>query len=173
MFPEVIGPLIIMQIRQVELLKQGRPLMLKQIELESAPGYELKPAEASFVVPDAFAAAYKKVFPGIFTRVQQTLNNKARVEEVLIAIFKQFIERWGVQLERLEDYHVEDLDVMCDAAVAEDNRHSHTGLVMLGPGVDGDFRRTKLPEEILHSVEQELRLRPGRADETFAHAGVA
>jgi len=95
------------------------------------------------------------------------------VEEVLIAIFTQFISRWGVQLDRLEDYHVEDLEATCDAVVSEDNRHAHKGLVMLGPGVDGDFRKTKLPEEILHSVEQELRLRPGREDETLAHAGVA
>src|SRR5262249_16834635 len=112
MFPEVIGPLIIMQIRQVELLKQGRPLSLNQIGIESSPGYELKPAVPSFVIPDAFAAAYKKVFPDIFTRVQGTLNNKARVEEVLIGIFTQFVERWGVQLEQLESYHIEDLEAM-------------------------------------------------------------
>jgi radical SAM superfamily enzyme YgiQ (UPF0313 family) len=173
MFPEVIGPLIIMQIRQVELLKQGRPLMVKQIEAEGAPGYQLRYAESSFVIPDEFAAAYKKVFPDIFNRVQEKLNNKARVEEVLISTFTQFISRWGVELDRLEDFHIEDLEATCDAAVAEDNHHSHKGLVMLGPGATSDFRKSKLPEEILHSVEQELRLRPGREDETLAHAGVA
>jgi radical SAM superfamily enzyme YgiQ (UPF0313 family) len=173
MFPELIGPLIIMQLRQVELLRQGRPLMLKQIELESSPGYQIKLAESSFVIPDEFTAVYKRVFPDIYNRVLEKLNTKSRVEEVLIEIFTQFVSRWSANLDRIEDYHLADLEVTCDAVIAEDNKHAHSGLVTLGPGTAGDFRKTKLPEEILHNVEQELRLRPGREDQELAHVGVA
>jgi hypothetical protein len=172
MFPETIGPLIVMQLRQVELLRQGRPAMIRQIELESTPGFQLEYAESYFVIPETFAVSYKKIFPEVHARVQQALTDKTRVEEALITIFTQFLERWGGSLEHLEDYHTADLESTCDAVIADENRHPHTGLVMLGPAASADWRKSKLPEEILHSVEQELRLRPGRADEQVAHAGV-
>jgi hypothetical protein len=40
------------------------------------------------------------------------------------------------------------------------------------PATD-DFKRNKLPEEILHSVEQELRLRSDRESALTAHMGIA
>jgi hypothetical protein len=83
------------------------------------------------------------------------------VEEALIEIFTQFVMRWGATLDELAEYHVSDMEATCDAVIAEENRHPHTALVTLGPAVSGDFRKTKLPEEVLHSVEQELRLRRG------------
>jgi hypothetical protein len=171
MFPETLTPLIIMQLRQVELLRQGRPAMIRQIELESSPDFQLVYAESSFVIPETFAAAYKKIFPEIHARVEKALANKTRVEEALIDIFTQFLSRWGASVERLEDYHLADLESTCDAVIADENRHPHTGLVMLGPPANADWRKSKLPEEILHSVEQELRMRPGREDETLAHVG--
>lgn len=173
MFPEVIGPLIVMQLRQVELLRQGRPAMVRQIELESSPAYQLTFAESSVIIPEGFAPSYKKVFPEIYERVQKGLVNQTRIEETLIEIFTQFLSRWGAQLDNMQDYHQADLESTCDAVIAEENRHPHTGLVMLGPPSTNDFRKSKLPDEVLHSVEQELRLRPGREDTELAHAGVA
>jgi len=171
MWPEIIGPLIIMQLRQVELLRQSRPAMLKQIELESAPGYQLKFAESFVVISEEFKNSYKKVFPGIYERTERGLSDPNRLEEILIRIFTDFLSRWGANLMRFEDHHIADLEATCDSVVAEDNRHSHRGLVMLSPPSTNDFRISKLPEEILHSVEQELRLRPGREDATLAHVG--
>ncbi|HLI86474.1 MAG TPA: radical SAM protein [Bryobacteraceae bacterium] len=172
MFPETLGPLIIMQLRQVELLRQGRPAMLRQIELESAPGFQLTLAESAEVIPENFPEAYKKLFPDVYQRVVEGLRDKNRIEEVLIEIFTQFVMRWGASLNALEEYHISDIEATCDAVLAEENSHPHTGLVTLGPPPSADFRKTKLPEEVLHSVEQELRLRPGRQEATYAHAGV-
>jgi radical SAM superfamily enzyme YgiQ (UPF0313 family) len=171
MFPDTLGPLIIMQLRQVELLRQGRPAMLRQIEIESAPGFELKLAESAEVIPENFPAAYKKLFPDVYNRVVEGLQDKNRVEEVLIEIFTQFVMRWGATLDELQEYQISDVEATCDAVIAEENRHPRTGLVTLGPAVSGDFRKTKLPEEVLHSVEQELRLRPGREEAAYAHVG--
>jgi hypothetical protein len=171
MFPDTLGPLIIMQLRQVELLRQGRLAMLRQIEMESAPGFQLRLAESAEVIPENFPAAYKKLFPDVYNRVMEGLQDKNRVEEVLIEIFTQFVMRWGATLEELQEYHISDVEATCDAVIAEDNRHPDKGLVTLGPAVSGDFRKTKLPEEVLHSVEQELRLRPGREEGAYAHVG--
>src|SRR5262249_22370267 len=49
MFPEFVAPLIVMHLRQVELLNHGRPLMLKQIEVEIAEGTKYEFAANSFV----------------------------------------------------------------------------------------------------------------------------
>jgi radical SAM superfamily enzyme YgiQ (UPF0313 family) len=171
MFPENLGPLIIMQLRQVELLKQGRAAMVRQIERESAPGYQVKFAESAEVIPESFPEAYKKLFPDAYARVTESLRDKNRVGEVLIDIFAQFVTRWGNTLEDLQEYHVTDLEATADTVIAEDNSHPHTGLVSLGPPISADFRKSKLPDEVLHCVEQELRLRPGSPDSAFAHAG--
>jgi hypothetical protein len=172
MWPGKIVPLIAMQLRQIELLHKARPTMLEQIERESSPGFQLQFAERVIVIPEAFNATYKKLFPDFYSRVQEQLNNKTRVEEALIEIFTQFLTRWGGNLDRLEDYQHADLEATCDAVIADENRHPHIGLVTLGPLSTSDFRKSKLPEEILHSVEQELRLRPGRGkDEVLVHAG--
>ena len=177
MFPGTIAPLIFMQLRQAELLKQARPTMLKQIELESTPDYVLHFAENAIVVPEKFNLAFKRVFPEIYSRVQQELTDKSRTEEVLIEIFTAFLMRWGGDFDKLEDHHRNDLDAMCGERIEESNRVRHTGLITLGSLATlgststADFRKNKLPEEILHSVEQELRLRPvGREDELLGHA---
>ena len=171
MFPEVITPLIIMQLRQVELLRQGRPAMVRQIELESSSGYQLQFAQSVELIPPSFVASYKKIFPEVYQRVTEKLADKTRVEEALIEVFTQFLSRWGTALNQLEEYHLAELETVCDNVISEENRHPRSGLVTLGPPSSTDFRKTKLPEEILHSVEQELRLRPERQDEVIAHAG--
>jgi radical SAM superfamily enzyme YgiQ (UPF0313 family) len=171
MFPDTLGPLLIMQLRQVELLRQGRPLMIKQIEEESSPNFHLELADSMEVIPENFPAAYKKIFPDIYQRVMVNLIDKSRAEEVLIEIFTQFVSRWSSTLDQFQDYHVADLEATCDAVVAEENHHPQKGLVTLGPPLSADFRKSKLPEEVLHSVEQELRMRPSREDEVLAHAG--
>jgi hypothetical protein len=116
-------------------------------------------------------ASYKKIFPEVYQRVTEKLADKTRVEEALIEIFTQFLSRWGTALNQLEEYHLAELETVCDNVISEENRHPRSGLVTLGPPSSTDFRKTKLPEEILHSVEQELRLRPERQDEVIAHAG--
>jgi radical SAM superfamily enzyme YgiQ (UPF0313 family) len=173
MFPGTIGPILALQLRQVELLRHAVPRLKEEIEKESAPGYQPKLVEAPICVPMSFWGPYMKVFPDVYARVEKALHDKNRIEEVLIETFTQFLQRWGTGLEALKDFHLEDLYATCDHLVGEENRHPRTGLVTLSPRPTADFRRSKLPEEVLHSVEQELRLRPWReeAPEQAMHAG--
>jgi radical SAM superfamily enzyme YgiQ (UPF0313 family) len=173
MFPDTIGPILALQCRQLELLRQARPRLLAEIEKESAPGYQPPLVESPICIPVAFWGPYMKVFPDIYERVEKGLNDRNRIEEILIQVFTQFLTRWGTGLEDLEDYHLEDLYATCDTLVSEDNRHPHKGLVTLSPRPTADFRRSKLPDEILHSVEQELRLKPRleEVESNAVHAG--
>jgi hypothetical protein len=170
LFPDRVGPLIVMQFRQRELLKHARPLMLEQIEMESAAGLKLEAAEESFVVAEKFNAPYKALFPDIYKRVQEGLTNKTLVEEALIEIFTEFLSQWGTDWSQVEDYHRTELEALCDAAVATRNRAPLTGFVRVGPLSSDNFKITKLPEEILHCVEQELRLRQRPKEAAIPHA---
>jgi hypothetical protein len=170
LFPDRIGPLIVMQFRQRDLLNHARPLMQKQIEIESAAGLKLEPAEETFAISEKFNVAYKKLFPDMYKRVQERLTDKTLVEEVLIEVFSDFLSRWGTDWSQVEDYHRTDLEARCDAAIAKRNGAPLTGFVRVGPLTSENFKISKLPEEILHSVEQELRLRQQSEEVAIPHA---
>jgi hypothetical protein len=158
MFPERIAPLLFMQLRLAEKLRQAKPGMLQQIELESTEGHELEFADATVVISETFTPAFKKIFPEVYSRVQRELADKDRLEEVLIEIFADFIQRWGTEFGEFQEHHLMDLNATCTEIVAGSNRRPVSNLVHLAPPATDDFKKNKLPEEILHSVEQELRL---------------
>jgi hypothetical protein len=152
MFPETLGPLIIMQLRQVELLRQGRPLMVEQIERERAPGFEPQLAGSGEVIPENFPAVFQSQFGQVYARVAAQLEDQSRIEEALIEIFVRLLLGG-------EQVSLDGLESVSSSVIAECNRQPRNGLVALGPRPSADFRKSKLPEEILHGVEQKLRLR--------------
>ena len=89
---------------------------------------------------------------------QRELADKDRLEEVLIEIFAEFIQRWGTEFGEFQEHHLMDLNATCTELIAGSNRRPVSNLVHLAPPATDDFKKNKLPEEILHSVEQELRL---------------
>ncbi|MBI1927575.1 radical SAM protein [Candidatus Poribacteria bacterium] len=157
MLPRVIR-IIFMHLRQVSLLERVRVAIPKQIELESSPDFKPEFAQISFVLPESFKEPYKKIFPDIYTRVYQGLTDKSQVEESLIEIFTDFLTRWGNTFEQFEDYHQDYLDEICADVIAKGKGVFQIATLTQGDEEIPDIRKTKLADEILHCVEQEMRV---------------
>jgi radical SAM superfamily enzyme YgiQ (UPF0313 family) len=154
--------LLVMQLRQREMLARVRPLIVKRIELEMTPGFQLEFAHENLTeIPASFKSWYKTVFPGVYQNVYQNLADKSRAEEALIQVFTKFLTRWQDSLDRFEEHHVTDLEATWADIVEKENTERKPSLaIVTGPA---DFKKTRLPDEVLRVVQNELRRGRGAA----------
>jgi hypothetical protein len=156
MMPRVLR-LVVMQVRQREMLTRVKPLIERRIALELTPGFELEFAnERRADIPPTFQREYKKIFPDVYSQVYDHLADKSRVEDALIQVFTRFVSRWQGSLDRFEEFHVTDLEATWADIVEKENSNRKGGLVTLA-AKPVDLKKTRLPDEILRVVQHELR----------------
>jgi hypothetical protein len=157
-------PRVVKMIIQNHLWHSHLPFMqqaiAEQIQLEAVRPQWLRPVEPVFFVPDGFKKAYKGIFPDIHARVYRGLADKTRAHDTLVEVVYDFLTRWGSTFETFEDHHRTFLEEICDRSVSKAN--GETGAApfavapQAGPGLP-DIRENRLADEVLSSVEQELR----------------
>jgi hypothetical protein len=162
-------PRVVKMIIQNHLWHSHLPFMQRaiaeQIRLEAARELRLRPVQPVFFVPDGFKKPYKAVFPELYARVYTGLANKARAHDTLVEVVYDFLTRWGSTFERFEDHHRAFLEEICDRSVAKENGNGPAiaPLTLVERHASGeaaqlpDIRQNRLADEVLSSVEQELR----------------
>jgi hypothetical protein len=92
--------------------------------------------------------------------VYQGLIDKSRTHDALVEVIYDFLTRWGLTFEQFEEHHRAFLFELCDRTIAQENSNLQPEEHMAAGDVaipDSDYRRSRLPDEILRTVEQELR----------------
>ncbi|MFY9457659.1 MAG: radical SAM protein [Candidatus Spechtbacterales bacterium] len=136
-----------------------------RLERETEGGY-LERERTVFFLPDEFRAPFKDIFPGLYARVRQGLDDKSRTLNALVEATYDFLTRWGSTFHRFEEHHIEFLHEICDRTVAGENSQS---LKRTDAGEDPDKQLASLTDgqiaiqlkrwadEVLRNVEQQLR----------------
>jgi len=153
-----VGTIIAMYYREVDhVLAPLCEAIQTQIELETSDDFQLEIVQDCIVLPEPFIKSYKEIFPEIHRRVYQGLTDKARTNDILIAVFTEFVAQWGRSFEQLEERHKTFLYDLCDRTVARENNECYGPAVLLQGDEEPDLEGTDLVEGILQAVEQELR----------------
>jgi hypothetical protein len=157
----LVGATIFLFHHERSLLEPQQEAIRRQIELEK--DMDLKIATGDQFAPPAFGKPYKEIFPAVYRRLAEGLRDPSRLDDALVEVFGDFLARWGQSFTQLEDYHQTYLMEICDRTLAKENDQlARPVAVDRLPVVMPDFRITRLPEQILRSVEQDLRV-GGRA----------
>ena len=134
-----------------------------QIQMEEE--MKLQREQTAFFVPDDFKTPYKAIFPELHERIYRGLIDKTRTHEALIEVVYDFLTRWGATFRQFEEYHRTFLYEICDRTIAKENsdlqkqvpRDSEYGNRDVVAEKIPDIRRSRLADEVLHCVEQDLR----------------
>lgn len=127
----------------------------KQIELVRSGVFQSEVNYVQNVLPEGFKDIYQEIFTEIHQRVYQDLTDKRRTDETLLGVFVDFINSQGAELDSFTDNHKIMLHEIAESRVAEENK-----ITSILPAIDQtapDIKETRLAEEILKAVEQELR----------------
>ena len=128
-----------------------------QIDTEKSGEFTPKVAKGIIFIPESFKQPYKTLFPEIYERVYQGLQDKTRTEEALIEIFTDFIIRWRQSLEQFEEHHRLFLQEIADRTIAKENKVLEGKSVAFQQGEMPDVKKIGLADDILKYVQQELR----------------
>jgi hypothetical protein len=118
-----------------------------------------------FAVPDEFRKFYPALFPDLYARVHQGLQDKSRAEDALVEVTYDFLARWGPSFRQFEEHHRTFLYELCDRTVAAENntlqassdRRPASGQQEQHCSTNPDVRLRRLAADVLHCVEQDLR----------------
>jgi radical SAM superfamily enzyme YgiQ (UPF0313 family) len=150
--------------QRVPHLKRFIAGQLRQLE---AGEMRLEREEKVFAVPEGFRKLYPVLFPDLYARVRQGLNDKSRAEDALVEVTYDFLTRWGPSFRQFEEHHRTFLYELCDRTVASENSAPRPG-GQRRPEVPGDepagraagnpnARLKRLADDVLRCVEQDLR----------------
>jgi hypothetical protein len=139
-------------------LEELYPQLDRQIRLESQNRFPIIAEDRPIAIPPAFRLAYRRLFKDVYRRAYLNITNKDLVPEALTEIFRDFLVRWGKSFERVEDHHAAFLSEICDRTCARFNGEAPQDFV---PVTSDDLpvpevSRTRLGDDVLKSVEQEL-----------------
>lgn len=154
MLKKVIG-LVLRQNGRISTLPVLRESINQQIEIEASRGLIALP-QVEFLVPDGFKEPYKEIFPEIHKHVYLNLRDKTCTDEALIEVFTDFLLRWGQTFEKFADYHRTFLFEIADRTIAKRNS-IQSAVVERSQEEIPDIQKTRLADEVIKSVEQELR----------------
>lgn len=158
MMPRVIG--IIIRQYGYAARPQLKEAVQKQVDNDTAGEQALEIDDTEPFVTDQFAEAYQKVFPAIFEDVSHNLLDKARIEEVLVDIFTQFIANAKSSLQTLSDAQREELVSLAAQIIRQNNEASGRlpGDIQSGRTGKIESNMKSLSSQILKAVEQNLLL---------------
>jgi radical SAM superfamily enzyme YgiQ (UPF0313 family) len=128
----------------------------RQIDLERSGKLQLDLASYEPPVPEDFKKPYEDIFPQLYQKVYQELKDQAQTEEALVHITTEFLSHWTPDSSSLSGDQKGFLMDLTDQALSDKrktlvDRHSASN-----EGGLPNFRRTRMSDEILKAVEQEL-----------------
>lgn len=125
-------------------------------------------------IPDAFRKEYKALFPSVFGRLHAGIKDKSRLNDALIEVFSDFLERFHKQYGTLGAERFLFLQETCDRSIASFNHEDPSQArypdgypirlttskldereLLLEDNITPVIR-PKLDDEVLKAVEQEL-----------------
>jgi radical SAM superfamily enzyme YgiQ (UPF0313 family) len=122
-------------------------------------------------LPESFQRDYRKVFPSVHRYLSERLADKARLNDALIEVFADFIQRFSKEYDGFTEQLLGNLGEICDRTVARLNGQSavvplgESAAIRLeeteaagpaGTGGASTIRRLRLDDEIFKAVEQEI-----------------
>ncbi len=129
----------------------------EQIAMEESGEVQIELEERDLDIPQVFRDKFKVIFPKVYRCAHLNLDDKSKLDEVLMDIFVDFVVHWGKNLEEFDDYHLELLYELTNRACARANGQAPELFV---PRVSEDMLAEKPPrffdQEVLKSVGQEL-----------------
>jgi len=162
-----VASLILYQYVEARRLPFQLQSLDEEIRLEGTQPYQLE--QTIFFVPEAFKKPYKDMFPALYERVHQGLSDKSRAQDAMVEVTYDFLTRWGPNFEQFEEQHRAFLIEICDRTIAKENGTMPAGAgEQVKPGEAPDRMAglsggqtlvwlRRLAEEVLHTVEQDLR----------------
>jgi radical SAM superfamily enzyme YgiQ (UPF0313 family) len=182
---KVVGMLARQYIEAAEL-PLLRESIAAQIRLESEEGFTLEFEPTVFFVPEAFKKPYKDIFPALYERVHAALIDKSRTHDALVEVIYDFLTRWGLTFTQFEEFHRAFLFEVCDRTVAKENNslpgeagenaepaEAPAGQTPSPSGGLAPVWLRRLADEVLRTVEQDLRSFRGRPPAPESEAAVA
>lgn len=139
---------------RIPILKESIRERIRRLDEDGLDGER---EAAAFTVPDAFRKPYKDVFPKLHERVYGALDDQSRTDDALINVTRDFLTRWGSGFHHFEDHHLIFLEELCDRSIARENSVSNRPSRNGGGLVHPDLSASRLSDEVLRCVEQELR----------------
>jgi radical SAM superfamily enzyme YgiQ (UPF0313 family) len=130
----------------------------EQIRREETGEVVVELDDGKLGIPKAFRENYhKKIFPAVYGRAYQVLDDESKLPEVLLDVLVDFIVRWGDELREVEEYHLRMLEQISDRSCARANGVAPETFL---PEISDDAVIAKPPryfeDEILKGVGQEL-----------------
>ena len=133
--------------------------MDEQIRLEAAGQVRFELDERPVPIPAGFQTAFdRRIFPPVYRRAFLNLDNKKQLPEALTEVFVDFLARWGDTFTEFDEHHVTFLEELTDRTCAKFRGVPGPEFV---PVTEGDVPmkdvvRSRLSEDVIKSVEQEL-----------------
>lgn len=151
--------LIIQQYDRLSMLRFFREEYPKLIEMEKSIHMEKYTDRSGLILTEDFIEAYYEIFPDIQNRIYRSLKEKTRISEVLIKVFTEFLIRKGRSLNKLSEQDRFLIQNLADQAAVKENNSVEVQFPASTKNYVNsvDIKNTKLSEEILKFVEQELR----------------
>jgi hypothetical protein len=130
----------------------------RQIELESRGELRIELDDRPIPIPPAFIKSYQGIFPEVYKLVHSKLNDKNQTPAALVQVFVDFIVRWGEGFKKFEAYHLSFLKEICDKVCEKLNDQIPDKAILIDSAETSlpNFKRLRMNEDIIKSVEQEL-----------------
>ena len=158
--PYLLGRVKSLVIQFVKYSNSARGLLPKidrQIDLETSGKLTFELDTRPITIPRQFDKTYREIFPALHRRVYLNLKDKEKVAEGMMEIFVEFFVR-EEGFTTFQEYHGPLLEEIVDRTCARMNGEqweNFVPVVSLDAPVP-DVSKTRLHEEIIKSVEQEL-----------------
>jgi hypothetical protein len=155
---ERVGGLILQFLARKATWSQSH-LLEEQIAVESRAGGTVPFIDQRpILIPPAFRHSYDLLFAEALEKVLDGLQDRSRVPGALVEIFTDFLVRWGISFEGLQEHHRAELHEITARTIAVANRASTTGRSAYpGEVVSGRRDISQLRNETLKCVERDLR----------------
>jgi len=158
---EKVAAMTMQQLMDAILLPYQSELIQRQIDQTLAGKLKLDPDPSAGMIPEEFHAAAGDIIPMLYDRLNAEIEHKSTIPEVITAVLKDFLIRWGSGFTQLEDYHQAYLSELCDRHIERWNSKEALG----AGGGDGQGSvltveragSARFVREVLVSVEQALR----------------
>jgi radical SAM family protein/uncharacterized protein DUF4070/B12 binding protein len=153
-----VRQLIVQHAKYLQTLAKLLEQIDRQLELELDENLVLQPDNRAIVISQSFRNSFREMFPPVYRRVYMNIGDKNLVPQALTEVFLDFLVRWSDSFERLEPYHMEFLNEICDRTCANLNGTKPEKFV---PVVSTDLpipdvKRSRLADDVFMSVDQEL-----------------
>ena len=157
---ETVSGVLMQQTMDAILLPYHSHVIRRQIDHARSGNMALDRDPSAGMIPKNFKTAVREVMPVLYDRLASEMSYKAGVSEAMVAVFKDFLIRWGASFERFEDYHNIYLSELCDRHIERWNGNGKRAVDGNGNGTAptrDEVQTARFIGAVLVGVEQELR----------------